>query len=122
MEAYILTKRPYIPGSYSLYHPSHREKSLPRFIETKNCKIESPRFKNHERIVTFFIDISVTTKWSMVASSPTCSFYIAGQILLGYISKISPTIYFHLHQDCSLTINHQLYPTPTIFCEPILNV
>ena len=65
----ILTKRPYISGSYSLYHPSHREKSWPRFIDTKNCKMESPRFKNHERIVTFFIDITVTAKWSMVASS-----------------------------------------------------
>ena len=76
--------------------------------------MESPCFKNHEIIVTFFIDISVTAKWSMVASSLTYSFYIAAQDLLGYISKISPTIYFHLHQDCSLNINLQLNPTPTI--------
>ena len=41
----LLTKGPYIPGSFSLYHQSHREKTLPRFIEKKDVKWNQPALK-----------------------------------------------------------------------------
>ena len=41
----LLTKGPYIPGSFSLYHQSHREETLPRFIEKKDVKWNQPALK-----------------------------------------------------------------------------
>ena len=57
-------------------------------LKQKNVRWNQPALKTTKgHHITFFIVIG--EKWSMVASSPTYSFYIAAQILLGYIFKTS---------------------------------
>ena len=109
----LLTKGPYIPGSFSLYHQSHREKTLPRFIEKKDVKWNQPalkQWKNRHILHCHQIEVvdgGVVTPYS---------FCIEAQVHLGYISKISPKIHLQLHLDWKL-ITSPTRPRP--FCKPL---